>query len=73
MSGQREIEMFLLEIKVGDDPPTVDLCDTVKECVNMAIQQIDDGSRKNFAEIERSLLTRRAWSGSGISISIKKR
>ncbi len=65
--------MFLLEIKVGEDPPTVDLCDTVEECANLAIQQIDDGSRKDFAEIKKSLMARRSWSGSGIKISIRKR
>lgn len=65
--------MFLLEIKVGDDPPTVDLCDTVEACADLAVQQIDDGTRKDFAEIRKALLTRRSWRGAGISISIKKR
>lgn len=65
--------MFLLEIKVGDDPPTVDLCDTVEACADLAVQQIDDGTRKDFAEIKKSLMARRSWSGAGIKISIKKR
>ena len=65
--------MFLLEIKVGEDPPTVDLCDTVEACADLAVQQIDDGTRKDFAEIRKALLTRRSWRGSGINISIKKR
>ena len=65
--------MFLLEIKVGEDPPTVDLCDTVEACADLAVQQIDDGTRKDFAEIRKALLTRRSWRGSGIGISIKKR
>lgn len=65
--------MFLLEIKVGDDPPTVDLCETVEACADLAVQQIDDGTKKDFAEIKKSLMTRRSWRGSGISISIKKR
>ena len=65
--------MFLLEIKTEGNPPTVDLMDTVEECADLAIQQIDDGTRKDFAEIRKALLTRRSWRGSGISISIKKR
>ena len=65
--------MFLLEIKVGDDPPMVDLCDTVEACADLAVQQIDDGTRKDFAEIKKSLMARRSWSGSGIKISIRKR
>ena len=65
--------MFLLEIKTEGNPPTVDLMETVEECADLAIQQIDDGTRKDFAEIRKSLLTRRSWSGAGISISIKKR
>ena len=65
--------MFLLEIKTEGNPPTVDLMETVEECADLAIQQIDDGTRKDFAEIRKALLTRRSWSGSGISISIKKR
>lgn len=65
--------MFSLEIRFEDSPPTIDLCNTVEECADLAIQQIDDGTRKDFAEIRKALLTRRAWSGSGISISIKKR
>lgn len=65
--------MFLLEIKIEDAPPTVDLCDTVEECANLAIQQMDDGIRKDFAEIKKSLMARRSWSGSGIKISIRKR
>lgn len=65
--------MFSLEIRFEDSPPTIDLCSTVKECADLAIQQIDDGSRKDFAEIERSLLARRSWSGNGIKISIRKR
>lgn len=65
--------MFLLEIKVDEDPPTIDLCNTVEECADLAIQQIDDGTRKDFAEIRKSLVTRRSWSGHGIVISIRKR
>lgn len=65
--------MFLLEIKVDGDPPTIDLCDTVEECADLAIQQIDYGSRRDFAEIRKSLVTRRSWSGSGIVITIKRR
>ena len=65
--------MFLLEIKVDEDPPTIDLCNTVEECADLAIQQIDDGTRKDFAEIRKSLVTRRSWSGPGIVISIRKR
>lgn len=65
--------MFSLEIKFEDNPPTIDLCSTVEECADLAIQLIDDGTRKDFAEIRKSLLMRRAWNGSGISISIKKR
>lgn len=65
--------MFLLEIKVEDNPPTVDLCDTVEACADLAMQQIDDGSRKNSAEIKKSLMVRRSWSGLGIKISIRKR
>ena len=65
--------MFLLEIKTEGNPPTVDLMDTVEECADLAIQQIDDGTRKDFAEIRKALITRRSWRGSGISISIKKR
>ena len=65
--------MFLLEIKTEGNPPTVDLMETVEECADLAIQQIDDGTRKDFAEIRKALLTRRSWRGSGISISIKKR
>lgn len=65
--------MFLLEIKTEGNPPTVDLMDTVEECADLAIQQIDDGTRKDFAEIRKALLTRRSWIVAGISISIKKR
>lgn len=65
--------MFLLEIKTEGNPPTIDLMETVEECADLAIQQIDDGTRKDFSEIRRALLTRRSWSGAGISISIKKR
>ena len=65
--------MFLLEIRVGDDPPTVDLCDTVEACADLAAQQIDDGTRKDFAEIKKTLMNRRSWSGDNIKISIKKR
>ena len=65
--------MFLLEIKTEGNPPTIDLMETVEECADLAIQQIDDGTRKDFAEIRKALLTRRSWSGAGISISIKKR
>ena len=65
--------MFLLEIKTEGNPPTVDLMETVEECADLAIQQIDDGTRKYFAEIRKALITRRSWRGSGISISIKKR
>lgn len=65
--------MFLLEIKTEGNPPTVDLMETVEECADLAIQQIDDGTRKDFAEIRKALLTRRSWRGSGIIISIKKR
>ena len=65
--------MFLLEIKTEGNPPTVDLMETVEECADLAIQQIDDGTRKDFAEIRKALITRRSWRGSGISISIKKR
>ena len=65
--------MFLLEIKVGEDPPTVDLCDTVEACSDLAVQQIDDGTRKDFAEIKKTLMNRRSWSGGNIKISIKKR
>lgn len=65
--------MFSLEIRFEDDPPTIDLCRTVEECADLAIQQIDDGTRKDFAEIKKALLTRRSWSNAGISISIKKR
>ena len=65
--------MFLLEIKTEGNPPTIDLMETVEECADLASQQIDDGTRKDFAEIRKALLTRRSWSGAGISISIKKR
>jgi hypothetical protein len=65
--------MFSLEIRLEDNPPTIDLCSTVEECVDLAIQQIDDGTRKDFSEIRKALLTRRSWSCAGISISIKKR
>lgn len=65
--------MFLLEIKVDEDPPTIDLCDTVEECADLAIQQIDDGTRKDFSEIRKALVTRRSWSGPGIVIAIRKR
>lgn len=65
--------MFLLEIKTEGNPPTIDLMETIEECADLAIQQIDDGTRKDFSEIRRTLLTRRSWSGAGISISIKKR
>ena len=65
--------MFLLEIKTEGNPPAIDLMETVEECADLAIQQIDDGTRKDFAEIRKALLTRRSWSGAGISISIKKR
>lgn len=65
--------MYSLEIKIDDEPPTVDLCDTVKECADLAIHQIDDGTRKDFSEIRKALLMRRSWSGSGIVITIKRR
>ena len=65
--------MFSLEIRFEDNPPTIDLCGTVEECADLAIQQIDDVTRKDFSEIRKAILTRRSWSGSGISISIKKR
>lgn len=66
--------MFLLEIKVDEDPPTIDLCDTVEECADLAIQQIDDGTRKDSSnEIRKALVTRRSWSGPGIGIAIRKR
>ena len=65
--------MFLLEIKVDGDPPTIDLCDTVEECADLAIRQIGYGSRRDFSEIRKSLVTRRSWSSSGIVITIKRR
>lgn len=65
--------MFSLEIRFEDNPPTIDLCSTVEECVDLAIQQIDDGTRKDFSEIRKALVTRRSWSGPGIGITIRKR
>ena len=48
--------MFSLEIRFEDNPPTIDLCGTVEECADLAIQQIDDGTRKDFSEIRKALL-----------------
>ena len=67
------MDMFLLEIKTDGNPPTVDLMDTLEDCADLAIQQIDDDTRKDFSEIRKALLTRRSWSGAGIRISIKNR
>jgi hypothetical protein len=65
--------MFSLEIVFEDSPPIIDLCGTVEECADLAIQHIDDGTKKDFSEIRKALVTRRSWSGRGIGITIKKR
>jgi len=65
--------MFLLEVGVEGNQPILAVMDTVEECAYLAIQQIDDGTRMDFSEIRRALMTRRSWSGYGITISIKRR
>ena len=67
------MDMFLLEINTDGNPPTIDLVETVEECADLAIQQIDDGKRNDLSEIRKALVTRRSWSGSGIVITIKRR
>ena len=52
--------MFSLEIMFEDNPPTIDLCGTVEECADLAIQQIDDGTRKDFSEIRKSAFCTRS-------------
>lgn len=65
--------MFLLEIKVDEEPPTIDLCNTVEECADLAIQQIDDVSRSDLAKIRNALIKRRSWRGEEIVITINRR
>lgn len=64
--------MFVLEIKRKGEPPVVNLEETAEKCASLAIELIDDGTRKDYGAIRKALVERHTWKADGMSISISK-
>lgn len=66
--------MFVLEIKRSGEGPAIDVAveETVEACVGLAVQMMDDGTKKDYAEMAKALRSKRIWKGDGVVITISK-
>ena len=46
--------------------------ENVEACVDLAVQMMDDGTKKDYAEMASALRSKRIWKGDGVVITISK-